>query len=179
MIEAARAGVHGQGFNVVATEVRRLAAQTADFAGEIGGILGGVQKGVDDVAGSTRAPGESIGRASGVVAEPRTVNESVGDANQRMGEAIRRSAEDAERGRETAAKLVETAEGDSRLIGELERTPGASRPIETVGTGIAESREEGAPWSAKCRIFDRISGGIRPIAQILSSATFWRRRRAA
>ena len=43
-IEAARAGEAGQGFSVVASEVKSLAKQTADATGEIGGQINNIQK---------------------------------------------------------------------------------------------------------------------------------------
>lgn len=43
-IEAARAGVHGRGFSVIADEVRQLSQQTNDSSKAISGIIGTLQK---------------------------------------------------------------------------------------------------------------------------------------
>ncbi len=51
-IEAARAGEQGRGFAVVADEVRKLAERTAKATGEIGGLIGTMQSGVEASVGS-------------------------------------------------------------------------------------------------------------------------------
>ena len=69
-IEAARAGEHGRGFAVVADEVRKLAEQSQEAAGEIAGLIGAIQKesqeavsamhqGKEQVQGGTQAVSSS------------------------------------------------------------------------------------------------------------------------
>jgi methyl-accepting chemotaxis protein len=47
-IEAARAGEHGKGFAVVADEVRKLAERASGATKEVGGLIKGIQKTVDE-----------------------------------------------------------------------------------------------------------------------------------
>ncbi|MBY0206901.1 methyl-accepting chemotaxis protein [Paenibacillus cucumis (ex Kampfer et al. 2016)] len=51
-IEAARAGEHGRGFQVVATEVRKLSEQSAQSAGEIVGLVSSIETGMRNAAHS-------------------------------------------------------------------------------------------------------------------------------
>ncbi|MEK8046108.1 methyl-accepting chemotaxis protein [Ideonella margarita] len=57
-IEAARAGESGRGFAVVAGEVRRLAAQTASAAVEIGNRINNVTSGIDQEVMKAQKAGE-------------------------------------------------------------------------------------------------------------------------
>ncbi|MBM7567826.1 methyl-accepting chemotaxis protein [Paenibacillus sacheonensis] len=53
-IEAAHAGEHGRGFNVVASEVRKLAAQVQEAAKEVGGYVEGIIAHVQEMAQGTK-----------------------------------------------------------------------------------------------------------------------------
>jgi spermidine/putrescine transport system substrate-binding protein len=119
-IEAARAGEYGQGFNVVANEVRTLSVQTADFASEIRNIIGGIQTKIGEVTEVMRGLGQSMAEISGVIGDLKQANEKFGEANRQMGAVIERSAADADEGRTGSARLVTTAEDNNSLIRELE-----------------------------------------------------------
>ncbi len=48
-IEAARAGEHGRGFAIVATEVSKLASETNKVSEKISGVIGDLQKGLQEI----------------------------------------------------------------------------------------------------------------------------------
>lgn len=53
-IEAARAGVHGRGFSVVAQEVRHLAIRSSEFIEEVTQLLEGIQMGIHEAIDTTQ-----------------------------------------------------------------------------------------------------------------------------
>lgn len=59
-IEAAHAGEYGRGFNVVATEVRKLANQVEESAIEIRATAEGISQQVDKVSGGTKSSQKTI-----------------------------------------------------------------------------------------------------------------------
>lgn len=91
-IEAARAGEHGKGFAVVADEVRKLAEQSADAAGQVNELIVGIQEGinrsvlamnegklsVDEGIQLVNDAGHSFQR---IVADVKTVSEQINDVS--------------------------------------------------------------------------------------------------
>jgi methyl-accepting chemotaxis protein len=76
-IEAARAGEQGRGFAVVADEVRQLAERVARATQEIGGLIEGVQKGVDASVKAMQQGAVEVGTGAAAAGE-------AGDALQRI-----------------------------------------------------------------------------------------------
>jgi methyl-accepting chemotaxis protein len=78
-IEAARAGAAGRGFAVVATEVKSLAAQTAQATGDIAARIDEVRRRVDEAVEAVRM----IARTSGEASEHAiTITAAVTEQNQ-------------------------------------------------------------------------------------------------
>ncbi|WP_027406474.1 methyl-accepting chemotaxis protein [Anaerovibrio sp. RM50] len=88
-IEAARAGEHGRGFAVVADEVRKLAEQSSESAGEIAGLITSIQ------AKSQKAVGVMQEGVSQVEAGTKVVQESGASFNE-IAEMVRKVVEESE-----------------------------------------------------------------------------------
>ncbi len=80
-VEAARAGEAGKGFAVVAEEVKRLADQAKDAAGEINKRIRHVRTEMDGIIASMR-------EVSSVVEEGRTAIRSTGETTRQISERI-------------------------------------------------------------------------------------------
>jgi len=87
-IEAAKAGEHGRGFAAVAMEMRNLAEQSRQAAGQVRSILGEIQKYAREAALATEE-----GSARAALATGRT--RSAGEAIEGLALVIRESAESA------------------------------------------------------------------------------------
>jgi methyl-accepting chemotaxis protein len=73
-IEASKAGEHGRGFAVVAMEMRNLAEQSKEAAGQIRAILHEIQKGAREAAVATD---EGATRASAAMGLARSAGEAI------------------------------------------------------------------------------------------------------
>lgn len=101
-MEAARAGAQGEGFAVVATEVRRLAAMSSDAAERTESVVNGVLSGIeasrlsagravvmaDEVRGSTSKASASFSEIERAVAEAEAWTSSVAQASASTGELV-------------------------------------------------------------------------------------------
>ena len=155
-IEAARAGVQGQGFAVVANEVRKLAEQSARASEDAGEIVMGFEQemrevasqvtrgqtmmsdveslsesarlALDEIVGATAA---SLSWSQRIADTSRTQESEVG----RLSERVERIVEISRRNREGAENVTRSAVDQARALRELE---GAARELREVAADLSD-----------------------------------------
>jgi methyl-accepting chemotaxis protein len=117
-IEAARAGEHGRGFAVVADEVRKLAERAGTSAKEIGQLVKGIQKAVDE---AVLAMNEGASEVDSGVQDATRSGKALGGILQST-EAVHTEAEQAAAAAQSmtsaANRLVEAMAMVSRVVDE-------------------------------------------------------------
>jgi methyl-accepting chemotaxis protein len=156
-IEAARAGQHGLGFRVVATEVRKLSEQSARAGEEVRGRVKGIQ---DQIAALLAAMGEAhrtaegVGKVSAAVRQAleaifadlhTTVRFATTFATETEAQAgrmrvVTRHMVDAAAVVETTARGAEQASAATeRQLASLNALTATSRHVSTVATKLTET----------------------------------------
>ena len=117
-IEAARAGEHGKGFAVVADEVRKLAERSSVATKEIGGLIKGIQKTVNEAVAAMK---ESAGEVEAGVTQANNAGQALESIVQ-AADAVYQQADQATKAAQkmslAATELVTAVDSVSAVVEE-------------------------------------------------------------
>lgn len=133
-IEAARAGDAGKGFAVVASEVKNLAAQTAQATQEIGGKIQAIQT-------STQAAVAAIGRITEVIENINGIQSTIATAVEEQGAATR----------EISRNVGEASVGTGEVSANIVEVTNASQATGGAASNLALSATQMKDQAEKLR----------------------------
>lgn len=146
-IEASRAGEHGRGFGVVATEIRNLAEQSRKSAADIAALIQSVQQEVQDIVGNMEKGSAEVTHIAEVMNESgdlfTSISSQIADVNQQIAQvstiAQQMSGESQQVdssleqlktiGLETAAHASEVASASEKQLASMEEITAASASL--------------------------------------------------
>lgn len=155
-MEASRAGEHGEGFTVVANEVRRLAQGTQEAAGRTDALMKGLIAQVEAANAAATRSRSTVEAVRGATSRGReaftTVQEAVAAGNDWISSMSATAASGQELSREITEKLSSLSRGTSAFADSMQDVAAASQEQS------ASTQEIAAAAAALAQAADRITG---------------------
>ncbi|MCL6662611.1 MULTISPECIES: methyl-accepting chemotaxis protein [Paenibacillus] len=152
-IEAARAGEHGRGFEVVATEVRKLSDQSAKSAEQISVLVAAIRKGMNNASQSMGEVNaevqegiELVRKAGGIFEEIREAVSNVAGQTQEVSASIEQMAAGVEQINVSMKTIMEVTEnaaaGTEEVSATSEEQLSAMQEIASAANDLSSMAEE-------------------------------------
>lgn len=148
-IEAARAGEHGKGFAVVADEVRKLAERSSIATKEIGTLITGIQKSVQEaveiatsasveLANTSDDLANAISTVSNVVQENTKATDLLTSSSEGVMQAIENIASVSE---ENSAAVEEVSASAEEMTAQVEEVTASAQSLADMAKALREAVE--------------------------------------